>query len=55
MVAGIVGAIGGLPIGGRMSDDSWLLDVLAALLGALVLAFATRIRISSTLGRGARA
>jgi hypothetical protein len=38
-----------------MSDDSWLLDVLAALLGALVLAFATRIRISSTLGRGARA
>ena len=53
LVAGILGAIAGLAIRRGMSDDGWLVEVLAALFGALVAAFAMRIRISSVRARGA--
>jgi uncharacterized membrane protein YeaQ/YmgE (transglycosylase-associated protein family) len=52
MVAGIVGALVALAIRRSMGGDSWLLEVLTVLFGALVVAFATRVRISSTLARG---
>lgn len=47
LVAGIVGAIGGLAVRGTMDDHSLLLEVLTAVVGVLLLAFATRVRISS--------
>jgi hypothetical protein len=55
LAAGIVGAIGGLAIQSRMSDHTWLLEVMAALLGALMVASVTRVRISSTLASSASA
>lgn len=49
LMAGFVGAIGGLAIRSMMADRAWLLEILTALLGALIVAGATRIGISSTL------
>lgn len=49
LIAGMVGAIGGLAIRSTMDDRTWLLEVLTALLGALLVAGATRIGISSAL------
>jgi uncharacterized membrane protein YeaQ/YmgE (transglycosylase-associated protein family) len=53
MVGGIIGAIAGLIVGRAIGNDGALLDVLAAFLGAALVAFATRVRTSAALGRAA--
>lgn len=51
MAAGVAGAIAGLSMRHVMSDDNALIDALAALLGAGLVAFATRARMSAALER----
>ncbi len=51
IAAGVAGAIAGLIVRRAMSDDNALIDALAALLGAGLVAFATRVRMSATLER----
>lgn len=54
IAAGILGAIGALVVRRTVGGEGLLLEVLTVLIGALLLAFVTRARISSALARGAR-
>lgn len=53
-IAGVVGAMGGFAIRRIAGGDDLLLEMLTSLVGALLLAFATRARISADLARGQR-
>lgn len=49
VVAGIVGALGGLIARRVVGPETVLLDALSALTGALLLAFLARVRMSATI------
>jgi uncharacterized membrane protein YeaQ/YmgE (transglycosylase-associated protein family) len=53
IVAGVVGAIAGLIVHRASGGGGTLLSVLAALLGACLTAFATRVRVSAAIARAA--
>lgn len=54
LVAGIVGAIAGVAMRRSVGNEGLLVEALTALLGALLLALAARVRISATIARAKR-
>ncbi len=51
IAAGVAGAIAGLIVRRAMGDEGALIDALVALLGAGLVAFATRVHMSAALER----
>ena len=49
--SGVVGAIAGIIARAAIGGEGLMIEVLTALLGALLLAFATRVRISAAAAR----
>ena len=52
VAAGIAGALAAMVIRRAISDEGLLVEALAALAGALLIAFGTRARISAAISRG---
>ena len=52
VAAGIAGALAAVMIRRAISDEGMLVEALAALAGALLIAFATRARLSGVISRG---
>jgi hypothetical protein len=50
---GVAGALAGLIVRGAIGGEGLMIEALTALLGALLLAFAARVRISAAAARAA--